>query len=568
MLSQINILVKHTRQFALATFPILVPVSIGIVAFWVVIGPQALDPRNFAWIHGGDMLGAYLAWRFFRFSPWSFPLGANPDYGLDLANSIVYSDSNNLFAFIFKLFSDYLPTDFQYFGIWIAVCFILQAYFAWKLINLFTDNRIALVTGTVLFVFAPPMLWRLLCHYSLVAHFAILAALYFYFRKSYSSGSMLAWFCLLFLTLLIHFYIFAMVAGIYVAFMIDGVLNKSINIKSAILNASVIFALSYICMYVIGYFTAGHAFPAHGFGFYKMNLLSIIIHDKWSWILPNIPYGEGEYEGFNYLGPGGVALLLIAVWKAAQIRFDLKTILKSHVALFIICCLFALYALSNVIALGPIRLLIFPRSMYIFPDILRASGRFFWPCWYLILLFGIIAIANYFSWRKCAVILITCTILQLADTSHAWLLLREGEKNIFNRDAGLVSPFWRQAAGRYKHVRGIPVFEMSQAWPVMAAYATKNNLSTDIIYLTRYSQARLDAINARNDKMLAQGKFDADTFYILNDKTFEKAKTLINPATDLLAIIDGWNVLAPGFLSRKPAAGNEEPAAAHLQNLP
>jgi hypothetical protein len=62
----------------------LLPLLIGVVAFFLVVGPRALNPLNIAWLGNGDPATHYLGWVFFRQSPWSFPIGLNPSYGLEL----------------------------------------------------------------------------------------------------------------------------------------------------------------------------------------------------------------------------------------------------------------------------------------------------------------------------------------------------------------------------------------------------------------------------------------------------------------------------------------------------
>ncbi|WP_221178572.1 DUF6311 domain-containing protein, partial [Pseudomonas fluorescens] len=88
-------------------------VLMGILAFFIVVGPRALNPMNIAWLDSGDPATHYLGWVFFRYSPWSFPLGLNPSYGLELGNAVIFSDSNPLFALIFKPFAALLPEPFQ-----------------------------------------------------------------------------------------------------------------------------------------------------------------------------------------------------------------------------------------------------------------------------------------------------------------------------------------------------------------------------------------------------------------------------------------------------------------------
>lgn len=159
-------------------------ILLGIGAFFAVIGPRPLYPTNIAWLRIGDPAQHFLGWHFFRNSDWSFPIGLNPSYGLELSNAVLFSDSIPLLAFLFKPFSSYLSEPFQYFGIWLLTCFILQAWIGWKLVGLVSNNGVIRVLGAGLFAFAPPMISRVLGHLSLVGHFVVLAALYLSLRPA------------------------------------------------------------------------------------------------------------------------------------------------------------------------------------------------------------------------------------------------------------------------------------------------------------------------------------------------------------------------------------------------
>ena len=162
----------------------LPPIFLGIIAGIFVAYP-IFNPFNVTWLGGSlDPAQQYLGWALFRAGPWSFPIGLNPFNGLEFSNSIVFSDSIPIFAFIFKLISPFLPLQFQYFGFWTLICFVLQAWFAWKLIGLITLNKWIQWLSSGFFVFSPPMLVRVGLHTALVSHFLILAALYLIFRSN------------------------------------------------------------------------------------------------------------------------------------------------------------------------------------------------------------------------------------------------------------------------------------------------------------------------------------------------------------------------------------------------
>ena len=91
-------------QASKTQFQLLVPIFLGVGAFFAVMGPFALDPQNIAWLASSDDIAQhYLGSVFFRYSPWTLPLGLNPNFGLEISSSIVFSDSIPIMAFLLKL---------------------------------------------------------------------------------------------------------------------------------------------------------------------------------------------------------------------------------------------------------------------------------------------------------------------------------------------------------------------------------------------------------------------------------------------------------------------------------
>lgn len=115
----------------------------GLIAFDVFVGIDKLNTSNISWIIGnGDAFLQYVAWEFFRIAPWEFPLGLNSTYGMEISSSIVYSDSIPLMALLLKLIGHIFHFPFQYFGIWMFICFMLQSILAYKLLDLISNNII------------------------------------------------------------------------------------------------------------------------------------------------------------------------------------------------------------------------------------------------------------------------------------------------------------------------------------------------------------------------------------------------------------------------------------------
>lgn len=75
---------------------------VGVAGFLLVVGTRVLQPTNIRWLVTDDPCQCFLGWAFFRHTPWSFPIGLNPDFGLEIGNAIFYSDAIPLGAFLFK----------------------------------------------------------------------------------------------------------------------------------------------------------------------------------------------------------------------------------------------------------------------------------------------------------------------------------------------------------------------------------------------------------------------------------------------------------------------------------
>ena len=147
--------------------------------FWIyLIGLEYANPINLKWLNSGDLSTYQLGWQYFREDTWRFPIGLNPNYGINSDSNIVYSDSIPLFAIIFKIFNFFLPNNFQYFSIWILLCLYLQVFFAYKIIFSETKNNLFSIVGSLFFLFASILIHRSGIHLSLLAHWLILSGIY------------------------------------------------------------------------------------------------------------------------------------------------------------------------------------------------------------------------------------------------------------------------------------------------------------------------------------------------------------------------------------------------------
>ena len=136
----------------------------------------------------------------------------------------------------------------------------------------------------------------------------------------------------------------------------------------------------------------------------------------------------GQVEGFGYLGIGGAALLIIIIFYVFFNFTELKN--KKYRPYLLIIILFSLVALTNRIFFASNLLfeIELPKFIYGILSIVRASGRLFWPVYYLIFLGSVWIIYKKFSRKNSLYILLVLFSLQIIDISS-------GLKNYFNSNA-------------------------------------------------------------------------------------------------------------------------------------
>ena len=533
------------------SFPPILPLVLGIIAFLIVVGPRVLNPLDIAWLQLGDAAANYLGWLFFRNSSWTFPIGLNPRYGLELSSFILYSDANPLLAFLFKLFSPLLPPTFQYIGLWLLVCFCLQAWFSWKLVGVISDSILIRLLGAGLFVFTPPMIVRMYEHSSLAAHFLITAALYITFQSNLTRRRF-AWGLLLAITSMVHAYLLAMVVLIW----LTDLARRAFKEKTSTWNELIIeftVLLSVVCLvcWQVGYFSINSGLSIGGFGFFRMNLLSILDSNGWSYLLKDISGGAGDYEGFNYLGLGVLFLFVIVIPVFFSTWKRLSGAVRRYSYLLILLISLSIYAITNSIGFGPLHVVYYnlPDFVLRFANIFRASGRMFWPVYYLIIFTIIFLVVN--KYKKFSILLLSLAfILQVVDTSKGWRgIRRKMVKPSQTWNTPLSDSFWEEAAVRYQKVRYISPGNLTPEWMNLGYFAGTQGLATDAVYLARIGSEAVANARSKAQDILKNDNFDHDTLYILDDNSFRQAVISVDKNSSLLAKIDGFNVVAPGWQS-------------------
>lgn len=528
-----------------------IPVLLGISAFILITGGKIVWPSNINWLYmNGDMATGLFAWEFFRHTPIiQSPLGANYPYGMGIGGSIVYAEQLFLFAFLFKLFSKVLLTPFQYEGLWILLCFILQSVFAWKLLEKITNVFLLKLLGCVFFILAPPFLWRLHGVSSYLGQWLILAAILLYLSESFHKY---LWLIVLTISCLVHPYLLFMVTVLWTA---DLVQRKYLNgisyqkiIKHIILTSFIIL----LVLWQAGYFMMHDGYESSGFGFFRMNLLSFFdptdgIFKSWSYVLPNLPRTGGDYEGFSYLGLGVIILLISGLFKLItqpQI-YDSILKLKKNRPLIIASFLLLIYALSNRIVCGRYELIHYKLPEVV--NLFRASGRMALPMFYLIYLGALNLIIKGYKKRIAIILIFICLIIQISDSLNIYKQFRHFFNDAPSYISGLNSPIWKEAAKNYKKLIYV-LPEIYVPEEALVNYAAFNNIMINIGFFARHDMRKFNANKNKVLNSLLKGKLDKNAFYIIKNENLRRMIVFTKMDLPYKVInVDGYYLLLPNW---------------------
>ena len=388
---------------------------------YYVLGIENLSFINSSWLAAHDVTTDLVSWKFFKNDIWRFPIGKNPNFGMDIGSGIVFSGSIPILAFFFKLFSSVLPDSFHYFSFWIFICFFLQSYVAFLIIYNNSKNLLFSIIGSLFFLLSPTLINRLGFHLALCAHWLILLGFYIHTKDNLSNKN-IYWAILISLSALIHFYFTIILLGMFYLFFFSK-LKKNFSYKKLFIQTFFIIGSLIFTMFVFGYFEVPFT-DALGFGYgqYKLDIAGIIIPNTsttigqidWSFFLPEMT-AVGQ-EGFVYIGFGGILLLILG----AIIFFsNFKKIINQEdlTPYLLIIIFFSSIALTNDISVFGNRMLYFelPKVFYGLLSIVRASGRLFWPVYYLIFLGSILIICKKFSKKNSVYVLLLLFFFQIID---------------------------------------------------------------------------------------------------------------------------------------------------------
>ena len=516
-------MLKRTRSWihlrlpaANIAWPILTGTAIALIgvsfAFFLV-GGRVVDPFDTTWFAADSTAQYYLGWEFFRRETHlTLPLGWSSSIGFPFGEPIAYLDAIPLVAMMFWPARDILPPNFQYLGLYFALNCVLQLYFGYRLSRRLTGDRLAGLAGGVLFMTAPPFVWRALGHFALTTHWLILAAVEIFATTTpHPSKSLTAWSVVLcFLAGATSPYLTFMVLLILAASQIrrlsavEPVGGKSIgvNLVHAAGSFVICVAAAVAALAIFGFlrWEGVGAYAAPGYGLYSMNLLAPLDPMIFPALLfkaqPTIGH---QYEGYNYLGLGVIFLAVITLARRPSIVLALFT--RNAAAIWLVFFVSLLLALSTKVTVGSVVLCDLPAPRWVLDALsaFHASGRFFWPAYYFILAGIVIAASTVFKGRMLVVTLTAVVLLQLADLQGLYAKIRTKWETT-SSSAVTDGPPW-EGLGQYdRHLVVIPAWQCDRSgtpgaesgyW-IFGKLAARENMTINSFYGSRWTREQTE----------------------------------------------------------------------------
>lgn len=538
-------------------------VTIGIATFGALTNWKILNPLFVRWLYWGDPSAGYLGWQFFRKTALlQFPIGASPNYGVGFASSIMYTDSVPLIAIPLKYISFLLPTNFQYFGLWILGGFVLQAWFAWKILARLSKSLTLNLFGVFLITNAPIFVYRLVHdgsgHIGFIGQFLLLWAINNYLEPKSTQRN---WLKLICLTPLISLGLIPMVMSLYVFWLTKNFITDTNPIpkrfQSAASNLIGSISLLLVVMWVSGALMVSDPSDS-GFGTYRTSLTSLIDPKplnlfSFSKFVPDIGSLPGTQEGFAFLGVSVIGLLLISLFVLSKIRnpFNIKTLAP----LVLGSVAMGIFSLSNRVSFAQREIFTYPIPGSIMHLIgpFRSSGRFVWPLIYLVMIYGLVCLSiiiqkrPFFGFGFLVILFLTQIYDSTEVYSHTRLRFAESAFT-----AQLVSEQWDEIAQRYDHLIAIPPLNNDPGWFELALLANKWNLTTNSTYLGRIDMQKFESTAVRAQLDLESLRFDSHTMYVITNYPPNPMDQIIldtyGPATTghtKAYSLDGFTVIAP-----------------------
>lgn len=438
--------------------------SIGILSaiiFILIYGIKILNPTYVDWLMSvSDLSQHYLGWVAYRNSEWHFPIGMADTLSYPSKVSVIFTDSIPVFAVLSKLLSPILPSNFQYFGFWGILCFVLQGLFAGRIINSYSKSRTITIITSMIFVFAPVVIHRMYAHTALAGQWLILFGLDLIFNEKKYLDDKLLYKTVAIMGCLapaIHMYFVFMLGIILVGYVINELLERREVNRSVIVLFGYLISVAAVA-FLLGGFSSGVSCGNGGLGVFSFNLNGFFNPFGWSSFLKELPvYSNEQYEGFAYLGAGCVLLFCYIFFYFGKTLSCIENNWRITISVTVVTILSLILALSPVITLNDkiIFEMNLPRLVINLWSIIRSSGRLVWTPYYIIIFVSIIVVLKCANKKSVYAICSLSLVLQFFDLLPRLRGLNERFSHTVQYKATLpTDKFWDSIAdnNKIKHI--------------------------------------------------------------------------------------------------------------------
>lgn len=534
----------------------ILSVVFGLANAAALLGWRVINPTSISWLTA-DNATHYLGWAFFRFeSGWTIPLSWTERVGYPAGATIAFLESVPLVAFLLRPFGSTLPEPFQYLGLYASACFVLQAYFGFSLCRrLFPGRPGFIVLGGAFFLLSPPLTWLVFGHYPHLSHWLIVAGFDSYFRDS--TGLRPVHWLARFWALLavaggINPYLAAMCFLIALAGVGRLLLERKCSLGIATCLAGLTLVLLAGSLLTFGYLGAPDpsTYWAPGYGEFSLNLLAPINPMVFgSIVLPALPVtSNGQFEGYNYLGAGIIALLVLGL--ARDPRVLLRLFDRNLVPLVTLALVFTAAAVSSTISFGS-QVLVqveLPDTVAALAHGLRASGRLFWPVHYL-LIAGAISL-TFWQWkpRYRTMILTAALAVQLADLTQ----LRQSVRAVGDQTVPdpLRSSAWKELGRTHENLMVVPAYQCGPelapggkpTYRIFGMLAAAQRMRTNSYYAARYTKREIQVHCVEVPAAVLKGNLDTRSAYVVSDAVRTVLELSPTTTSHRCETIDGFNL--------------------------
>ena len=497
---------------------LVVALIFGAFVYIIFGGARTLNIFNINFLMSGDPAQHWIGWETFRRSPiLQWPLGRNDAYGMDIGNTVVFTDSIPLIAIPLKYILYFYHQNIQYTGLWLMLCFALISLTSYNFVQQKTNDKLYALLCTVFFTTSAVLIQRAIGHYALCAQWLLIYSITLQFSDSFSRKK---WMSLILLSSLIHAYLMAMCLAIFFADLLNKTKRDRESIKSAAIYLIILFASLYVLMDAVGYFTIaiGSTYIS-GFGFFHHNLLGFINPNDQvlSTILPEMKKQPGDYEGQAYAGAGLILMAIITIFSQFSYLKEKITSKNRRIALALMVGLY-LYSLSGNIAFGDRTIIDFnyPSFLHGITGAFRASGRFIWPVFYTLSLLIVVANYKYKDKRLSYIILALCLSIQAYDKTDSakWSAahyiidenpLQSETKNQIN------------IAGKDCLVAFKPE-DFNEEWLKFSYYAAMKNMKIGFGYFARFDREKYDRQKDLVSEEVLSGDMRENCIYVFKNE--------------------------------------------------